>query len=41
MADQDSTATVPAPPCSQQAPFEPIYGDEPPTIYQHTYEQGG
>lgn len=41
MADQDSTATVPAPGCSQQAPFEPIFGDEPPTIYQHTYEQGG
>jgi phospholipid/cholesterol/gamma-HCH transport system substrate-binding protein len=41
MADQDSTATVPAPGCSQQAPFEPIYGAEPPTIYQHTYEQGG
>jgi phospholipid/cholesterol/gamma-HCH transport system substrate-binding protein len=41
MADQDSTATVPAPGCSQQAPFAPIFGDEPPTIYQHTYEQGG
>ncbi|HEX2095911.1 MAG TPA: MlaD family protein [Solirubrobacterales bacterium] len=41
MADQDSTATVPAPGCSQQAPFAPIYGSEPPTIYQHTYEQGG
>ncbi|HEU5142662.1 MAG TPA: MlaD family protein [Solirubrobacterales bacterium] len=41
LADQTTTATVPAPTCSQQAPFEPIYGDEPPTIYQHTYEQGG
>jgi ABC-type transporter Mla subunit MlaD len=39
MADQDSTATVPAPGCSQQAPFEPINGSEPPTMYQHTYEQ--
>jgi ABC-type transporter Mla subunit MlaD len=39
-ADQDSSATIPAPGCSPQAPFEPIYGDETPTIYQHTYEQG-
>jgi len=41
MADQDSTATVPAPGCVQQAPFAPIFGAEQPTIYQHTYEQGG
>jgi hypothetical protein len=27
--------------CSPQPPFEPIYGTEPPTAYQHTYEQGG
>ena len=40
-ADQDSTATVPAPGCNPQPPFEPIYGDEPPAAYQHTYEQGG
>jgi ABC-type transporter Mla subunit MlaD len=40
-ADQESTATVPAPPCTQQAPFEPIFGSGPPTIYQHTFRQGG
>jgi phospholipid/cholesterol/gamma-HCH transport system substrate-binding protein len=40
-ADQESTSTIPAPTCSQQAPFEPIYGSGPPTIYQHTFEQGG
>ena len=40
-ADQESTATVPAPGCSAQAPFAPIYGSEAPTMYQHTYEQGG
>ena len=39
-ADQESTAAVPAPGCSPQAPFEPIYGTGPPTIYQHTFEQG-
>lgn len=39
-ADQQSTATIPAPGCSPQPPFEPIYGTEPPTAYQHTYEQG-
>ncbi|HXV05755.1 MAG TPA: MlaD family protein [Solirubrobacterales bacterium] len=38
-AGQESSATIPAPPCGQQAPFEPIYGHEPPTVYQHTYEQ--
>ena len=38
-ADQLSTASVPAPPCIQQAPFEPIYGSGPPTSYQHTFEQ--
>ena len=36
----ESTAAVPAPGCSPQAPFEPIYGSGPPTIYQHTFEQG-
>ena len=39
-ADQDSSATIPAPGCSPQAPFEPIYGSGPATIYQHTFEQG-
>ncbi|MEX2448508.1 MAG: MlaD family protein [Solirubrobacterales bacterium] len=39
-AEQDSSASIPAPGCSSQPPFEPIYGDEPPTLYQHTYEQG-
>jgi ABC-type transporter Mla subunit MlaD len=38
-ADQGSSATVPAPRCEQQPPFEPIYGSEPPTAYQHTFEQ--
>jgi phospholipid/cholesterol/gamma-HCH transport system substrate-binding protein len=40
-ADQDSSAMIPAPGCNPQPPFEPIYGTEPPTAYQHTYEQGG
>jgi len=39
-ADQEGTATVPAPGCGAQAPFKPIYGSEAPTIYQHTFEQG-
>lgn len=39
-ADQSSSATIPAPGCSQQAPFEPIYGSGPATTYQHTFEQG-
>jgi len=39
-AGQDSSASVPAPGCSPQAPFEPIYGSGPATIYQHTFEQG-
>lgn len=39
-AGQDSTATVPAPGCGAQPPFEPIYGAGPPTIYQQTFEQG-
>lgn len=34
-----STSEVPAPPCKQQAPFEPIYGTGPSTQYQHTFEQ--
>ncbi len=39
-AGQESSATVPAPGCSSQAPFEPIYGSGPATTYQHTFEQG-
>jgi phospholipid/cholesterol/gamma-HCH transport system substrate-binding protein len=38
--DQDNSATIPAPGCSPQAPFEPIYGSGPATSYQHTFEQG-
>lgn len=38
-ANQTSTASVPAPACKQQAPFEPIYGTGPSTQYQHTFEQ--
>jgi phospholipid/cholesterol/gamma-HCH transport system substrate-binding protein len=38
-AEQTSSATIPAPGCSPQAPFEPIYGSGPATIYQHTFEQ--
>jgi phospholipid/cholesterol/gamma-HCH transport system substrate-binding protein len=40
-AEQASTATLPAPACTQQAPFEPIYGSGPATTYQHTFEQSG
>jgi len=41
-AEQSSTATVPAPPCTQQEPLEPIYGNgQPATTYQHTFEQPG
>ena len=39
--DQSSSATIPAPGCSSQAPFKPIYGSGPATTYQHTFEQGG
>ena len=34
-----STAAAPAPGCTQQAPFTPIYGSGPATAYQHTFEQ--
>jgi phospholipid/cholesterol/gamma-HCH transport system substrate-binding protein len=37
--EQSSTGSVPAPACTQQAPFEPIYGSGPATAYQHTFEQ--
>ncbi len=39
-AEQEGSATIPAPGCSPQAPFEPIYGSGPATSYQHTFEQG-
>ncbi len=38
-AGQNSTASIPAPGCTQQAPFAPIYGSGPSTQYQHTFEQ--
>ena len=40
-AEQSSTGSVPAPGCTQQAPFKPIYGSGPATTYQHTFEQTG
>jgi phospholipid/cholesterol/gamma-HCH transport system substrate-binding protein len=39
-AGQTSSAAIPAPGCSPQAPFEPIYGSGPATTYQHVFEQG-
>ena len=38
-AEQSSTASIAAPPCTQQAPFKPIYGSGPATTYQRTFEQ--
>lgn len=38
-AEQESSSSIPAPGCSPQAPFEPIYGGGPATIYQQTFEQ--
>ena len=38
-AGQESTALIPAPGCSPQPGFEPIYGRGPKTLYQHTFEQ--
>ncbi len=38
-AEQSSTSSLPAPPCTQQAPLAPIYGSGSPTTYQHTFEQ--
>ncbi|HET6998155.1 MAG TPA: MlaD family protein [Solirubrobacterales bacterium] len=38
-SEQASTATLPAPGCTQQAPFNPIYGSGPATTYQHAFEQ--
>ena len=40
-AGQSSTATVPAPGCTQQAPFNPIGKPGSPITYQHTFEQQG
>jgi ABC-type transporter Mla subunit MlaD len=41
-AGQSGTATVPAPPCTQQEPLEPIYGaGRSATAYQHTLEETG
>jgi len=37
-AGQDSTASVPAPACTQQGTIKSIYGNES-TLYQHTFEQ--
>jgi phospholipid/cholesterol/gamma-HCH transport system substrate-binding protein len=39
-ANQDSTATVPAPPCTQQGTLQSIYGTGESTLYQHAFEQG-
>jgi phospholipid/cholesterol/gamma-HCH transport system substrate-binding protein len=36
---QAGSGAAPAPPCIQQAPFEPIYGTGPATAYQRTFEQ--
>ncbi|HEX6972124.1 MAG TPA: hypothetical protein VF234_07880, partial [Limnochordia bacterium] len=40
-AGEEATTEVPAPPCVQQGPFKPIFGSGSPTLYQHTFEQGG
>ncbi len=40
-AGQDSTATVPAPACTQQSPLKSIYGAGGSTLYQQTFEQTG
>jgi hypothetical protein len=39
LAGKSSTSEVPAPACTQQGLFEPIYGSGPATQYQHTFEQ--
>ena len=38
-AGQESTSSIPMPACTQQAPFNPIYGSGPATSYQQTFEQ--
>jgi phospholipid/cholesterol/gamma-HCH transport system substrate-binding protein len=40
-AGQAGTSSVPAPPCVQQEPLNPIYGGGAATAYQHTFEQTG
>ena len=40
-AEQLSTSSIGAPPCTQQEPFTPIFGSGPATAYQHTFEQTG
>ncbi|HSS32267.1 MAG TPA: MlaD family protein [Solirubrobacterales bacterium] len=40
-AEQASSATVPAPPCTQQGTVKSIYGSGESTLYQHTFEQTG
>ncbi len=40
-AGQTNSATIPAPGCTQQAPFNPIGKPGSPTTYQHTFEQQG
>ena len=39
-AEQESTASVPAPGCAQQSSLKSIYGTGESTLYQHTFEQG-
>jgi phospholipid/cholesterol/gamma-HCH transport system substrate-binding protein len=39
--EQSGSSGAPAPPCTQQAPLDPIYGEGPATTYQHTFEQTG
>jgi len=38
--EQDNSSSAPAPGCTQQGPFDSIYGSGPATAYQHTFEQG-
>jgi phospholipid/cholesterol/gamma-HCH transport system substrate-binding protein len=38
-AEQSSTSSLPAPACTQQPPFEPIYGSGAATQYLQTFEQ--
>ena len=38
-AGQTDSASVPAPGCTQQAPFNPVGKSGPATTYQHVYEQ--
>jgi phospholipid/cholesterol/gamma-HCH transport system substrate-binding protein len=39
--EQSGSGGAPAPPCTQQGPLDPIYGEGPATTYQHTFEQVG